>query len=56
MAKIVTANYELDLEVLSLNNMTDDEFFDFCVQNKNVKIERDENDQIYIIAHAVNLS
>lgn len=56
MAKIVTADYELDLDVPSLKNMTDDEFFDFCVQNKNVKIERDENHQIYIMAPAGNLS
>ncbi len=50
MAKIITADYELDLEVPSLKNMTDDEFFDFCSQNKNVKIERDENNQILIMA------
>ncbi|MEO6329562.1 MAG: Uma2 family endonuclease [Ginsengibacter sp.] len=56
MAKIVTADYELDLEVPSLKNMTDDEFFDFCVQNKNVKIERDENHQILIMAPAGNLA
>jgi Uma2 family endonuclease len=56
MAKIITADYELDLEVPSLKNMTDDEFFDFCAQNKNVKIERDENHQIYIMAPAGNLS
>src|SRR5438132_85695 len=56
MAKIVTADYDLDLEVPSLNNMTDEEFFEFCAQNKNVRIERDENNQIYIMAPAGNLS
>jgi Uma2 family endonuclease len=30
--------------------MTDDELFSFCSQNKNVKIERDENNQILIMA------
>lgn len=56
MAKIVTADYDIDLEVPSLNNMTDDEFFDFCAQNKNTRIERDEHKQIYIMAPAGILS
>lgn len=50
MAKIITSDYYLDLEHPSLDNMTDDEFFSFCVQNKNIKIERDENKQILIMA------
>lgn len=56
MAKIVTADYYLDLEHPVLNNMSDDEFFDFCAQNKNVKIERDENKQILIMPPAGNES
>lgn len=56
MAKIVTADYDIDLEVPSLNNMTDDEFFEFCVQNKNTRIERDNHKQIYIMAPVGNLS
>ncbi|MDQ2719303.1 MAG: Uma2 family endonuclease [Bacteroidota bacterium] len=49
MAKIVTADYDIDLEIPSLKNMTDDEFFNFCVQNKKTRIERDENHQIYVM-------
>ena len=49
MAKIVTADYDIDLEIPSLKNMSDEEFFNFCVQNKKTRIERDENQQIYII-------
>ncbi len=50
MAKIITADYYLDIEHPAINNMTDDELFSFCSQNKNVKIERDENNQILIMA------
>ena len=49
MAKIVTADYDIDLEIPSLQNMSDDEFFNFCAQNKKTRIERDENHQIYIM-------
>lgn len=54
MAKIVTGDYNLDLEYPLLDNMSDEEFFNFCAQNKNVKIERDENHQILIMAPAGN--
>ncbi len=50
MAKIVTADYDIDIDIPSLTNMSDDEFFNFCIQNKNARIERDENHQIYIMA------
>jgi len=49
MAKIITSDYDIELEIPSLKNMTDDEFFNFCVQNKKTRIERDENYQIYIM-------
>ena len=49
MAKIITTDYDIDLEIPSLNNMSDDEFFYFCVQNKKTRIEREENHQIYIM-------
>lgn len=49
MAKIVTMDYDIDLEIPSLKNMSDDEFFNFCVQNKKTRIERDEDHQIYIM-------
>jgi Uma2 family endonuclease len=49
MAKIVTTDYTLDVAMPQLEHMSDDEFFSFCVQNKNIKIERDENHQILIM-------
>ncbi|HEV2831483.1 MAG TPA: Uma2 family endonuclease [Hanamia sp.] len=49
MAKIVTSDYDIELEIPSLKNMSDEEFFNFCVQNKKARIERDENQQIYIM-------
>ncbi|MEO6453819.1 MAG: Uma2 family endonuclease [Ginsengibacter sp.] len=54
MAKIITADYNLDLEHPALDNMSDDEFFSFCVQNKNIRLERDENKQILIMPPAGN--
>ncbi|MEO6453818.1 MAG: Uma2 family endonuclease [Ginsengibacter sp.] len=56
MAKIITADYNLDLEHPALDNMSDDEFFSFCVQNKNIRLERDENKQILIKAPVGNLT
>jgi Uma2 family endonuclease len=52
MAKIVTADYDLDIEIPSLKDMSDEEFFNFCAQNKNARIERDENHRIYIMPPA----
>ena len=46
MAKILTSEYTLDLIAPQLENMTDDEFFSFCEQNKHLHIERDETHQI----------
>ncbi len=46
MAKILTSEYSLDILAPQLEAMTDDEFFGFCLQNKHLKIERDENHQI----------
>ncbi len=54
MAKIITADYNLELEHPALDNMSDDEFFSFCAQNKSTRIERDENKQILIMAPAGN--
>lgn len=40
-----------DFEVYQLaDNMTDDEFFEFCVANKDLRIERDPDKKIIIIA------
>jgi Uma2 family endonuclease len=46
MAIICTDEYTLDLVAPQLDNMTDDELFSFCVQNKDLRIERDESKQI----------
>lgn len=46
MAKLKTFGYDLDLEYAPLENMSDEEFFRFCEQNKHIPIERDENHQI----------
>jgi Uma2 family endonuclease len=46
MAKIVSSDYTLDLVAPQLETMTDEEFFHFCLQNKHIHIERDENHQI----------
>ena len=49
-------NSDIDIEVRGDKNdgMTDEEFFNFCVQNRDLRIERDENGQIFIMA-PVNL-
>jgi len=49
-------NSEIDIEVRGDKNdgMTDEEFFIFCVENRDLRIERDCNRQIYITA-PVNL-
>ncbi|MEO7309471.1 MAG: Uma2 family endonuclease [Chitinophagaceae bacterium] len=46
MAKIITAQYELEVQYPPFEAMTDEEFLHFCEQNKHVPIERDENKQI----------
>lgn len=46
MVKILTSEYTMDLVAPQLDGMTDDDFFSFCLQNKHLKIERDENHQI----------
>ena len=42
----------MDIEVKGDRNdeMTDEEFFNFCAQNRDLRIERDENGQIFIMA------
>ncbi len=51
-ARIINPDYEMDLELPGFESMTDDEFFNFCAQNKNTKIERDQKHQIYIMPPA----
>ena len=45
-------NSDIDIEVRGDKNdgMTDEEFFNFCVENRDLRIERDCNKQIYIMA------
>ena len=45
-------NSDIDIEVIGDRNeeMTDEEFFNFCAQNRDLRIERDENGQILIMA------
>jgi len=45
-------NSDIDNEVRGDKNdgMTDEEFFDFCVKKRDLRIERDCTKQIYIMA------
>jgi len=42
----------ISLEIPAQDSMTEEEFFRFCVANKHIKIERDENKQILIMPPA----
>ncbi len=42
----------IPIEIPNAESMTDEEFFKFCAANKHLKIERDENHQIYIMPPA----
>jgi Uma2 family endonuclease len=42
----------IPIEIPARESMTEDEFFRFCVANKHIKIERDENKQILIMPPA----
>lgn len=56
MAKIITTDYTMDLVMPpQIDHMSDDEFFSFCIQNKHIKIERDENHQILIMPPEGNI-
>jgi len=39
----------LTLNTEAIEGFTDEQFFDFCVQNRNMRIERDSNKLIYIM-------
>lgn len=56
MAKIMFPQYSLDIQFPPSENMTDEEFFLFCEQNKHVPIERDENHQILFMPPATSES
>lgn len=46
MAKIVASDYTLDHVAPQLETITEEELFHFCLQNKHIHIEREENHQI----------
>ncbi len=52
--RFIHEDIDIELKGNLSDDMTDEEFFNFCTQNDNQRIERDENGQIYIMA-PVNL-
>lgn len=52
--RFIHEDIDIELKGNLSDNMTDEEFLNFCAQNDNQRIERDENGQIYIMA-PVNL-
>lgn len=48
--KITIENISLDVSGKLSDDMSDEEFFHFCSQNRDLRIERDANRQIYIMA------
>jgi hypothetical protein len=48
--KLVLKDFDVDVKGLH-DNMSDEEFFDFCRQNAELRMERDNNHQIYIMAY-----
>lgn len=49
MARIITSDYSLDLIYPPFNQMSDEELFDFCLQNKDLAIERDKNGELLFL-------
>jgi len=48
--RIMHQDIDIELKGKLSDDMTDKEFFNFCTQNDNQRIERDENGQIFIMA------
>lgn len=48
--RIMHQDIDIELKGKLSDDMTDKEFFNFCTQNDNQRIERDENGQIFITA------
>jgi len=48
--KLQIEDFIADVKGSLHDGMSDDEFFIFCAQNKNLKLERDHNKQIFIMA------
>ena len=47
--KVTIENININVTGNLSDDMTDEEFFHFCTQNRNLRIERDANGQIYIM-------
>ena len=48
--KLSIENINIELNGTLSDHMSDDEFFHFCTENRDLRIERDCNQQIYIMA------
>jgi Uma2 family endonuclease len=48
--KVTIENIKLEVNGIFPEDMSDQEFFHFCTQNRDLRIERDANRQIYIMA------
>ena len=48
--KVTIENINLEVNGILTDDMTEDEFFHFCNENRNLRIERDHTGQIYIMA------
>jgi Uma2 family endonuclease len=48
--KLSIENINIELNGTLSDHMSDDEFFHFCTENRDLRIERDHNRQIYIMA------
>lgn len=48
--KLHIENFIADVKDVLHDDMSDEEFFNFCQQNRDLRIERDSNNQIFIMA------
>ena len=48
--KLLVENIELELKGNFADDMSDEEFLNFCEQNRDLRIERNANNQIYIMS------
>ena len=48
--KVTIENININVTGNLSDDMSDTEFFHFCTQNRDLRIERDSNRQIYIMA------
>ena len=50
MVMLIEKDYPLPLYLTPKDAMSDEELFEFCAKNKHLRIERDENNQIIVMA------